>query len=347
MIRRWFRRWCSHLAFGVLTLAGATSAAANDAAHGLWGLGVQIGIAELASNQGLDPGYVGSALGYARNLALQSGCVPTQEIDSLLASVRGTRDTRSVYPAITAYRQRLAGWVAANCNITGSAPSALPPSADNRRAFCDPYARNATSQNEENLRRRCGQSGARWHSDTGAHFNWCMTVDTATANLETRARDEALARCDGPGPGASGPAFDPKRIYRLVAKHSGRVLDVNLPDRDQAPVVQNAWHGGDNQRWRIEPLGDGTYRLVAKHSGRVLDVNLPDRDQARVVQHTWHGGDNQRWKIEPVGAGFYRLVAKHSNRVLDVNLPDRDQAIVVQHTWHGGDNQRWKIEIVE
>jgi len=49
-----------------------------------------------------------------------------------------------------------------------------------------------------------------------------------------------------------GQSFDPNVDYRLVAKHSGRVLDVNLPDRDQANVVQHKWHGGDNQRWRIE-----------------------------------------------------------------------------------------------
>jgi elongation factor Tu len=125
-----------------------------------------------------------------------------------------------------------------------------------------------------------------------------MGVDSGAANSENRAREEALGRCGNAS--SQGPAFDPRRVYRLVAKHSGRVLDVNLPDRDQADVVQHTWHGGDNQRWKIEPLGDGTYRLVAKHSGRVLDVNLPDRDQANVVQHRWHGGDNQRWKIELV-----------------------------------------------
>ena len=46
--------------------------------------------------------------------------------------------------------------------------------------------------------------------------------------------------------------FDQNAYYRLVAKHSGLVLDVNLGQGDQANVVQAAWHGGDNQRWKIE-----------------------------------------------------------------------------------------------
>ena len=99
---------------------------------------------------------------------------------------------------------------------------------------------------------------------------------------------------------STAQTFDPNIYYRLIAKHSGLVLDVNLGQDEQANVVQHTWHGGDNQRWKIEPVGDGYYRLIAKHSGLVLDVNLGQGDQANVVQAGWHGGDNQRWKIEEV-----------------------------------------------
>jgi hypothetical protein len=90
--------------------------------------------------------------------------------------------------------------------------------------------------------------------------------------------------------------------YRLTARHSGKVLDVNYSMDNQANVVQHEWHGEDNQRWIFEPVGDGYYRLVAKFSKKVLDVNLTDKP-ANVVQHEWHGGDNQRWKIEAVTGG--------------------------------------------
>lgn len=87
--------------------------------------------------------------------------------------------------------------------------------------------------------------------------------------------------------------------YRLIAMHSGKVLDVNFNTANQANVVQHDWHGGDNQRWIFEPVGDGYYKVIAKFSRKVLDVNLSDKP-GNVVQHEWHGGDNQRWKLEIV-----------------------------------------------
>ena len=145
---------------------------------------------------------------------------------------------------------------------------------------------------------------------------------------------------------ANGQNFNPNIYYRLVAKHNGKVLHVDISANggmdDQADVVVRDWYGGDNQRWKIESTGDGAFRLVAKHSGKVLDVNLGQDNQANVVQAGWHGGDNQRWKIESTGDGAFRLIAKHSGRALDVNM--NEYANVVQHDWHGGDNQRWRIE---
>jgi len=62
---------------------------------------------------------------------------------------------------------------------------------------CAQYARRAVEQNQENARRGCGFSGARWHDDYDAHRGWCSTVDRATADGETAVRDQELARCGG------------------------------------------------------------------------------------------------------------------------------------------------------
>jgi hypothetical protein len=178
----------------VLTFLSPTVSVANDTAHALWGVGVQIGFAELGANQGMDPGFVASALSYAHILAIQSGCIPTNEIDSLLAAVRNTRDSRSVYPGITAYRQRLATHIVNNCSCGGGA---FAP--DDKRTFCDQYSRSGISQNEENLRRRCGYTGDRWHSDYNRHFSWCMGRDKEVSSSETRVRDEELKKCGQQG----------------------------------------------------------------------------------------------------------------------------------------------------
>jgi hypothetical protein len=64
-----------------------------------------------------------------------------------------------------------------------------------RRSGCDDYARTAVSQNEQNLRRRCGFTGSRWSSDYNAHYQWCSTVPWESADLEIRAREDELRRC--------------------------------------------------------------------------------------------------------------------------------------------------------
>ena len=54
--------------------------------------------------------------------------------------------------------------------------------------------------------------------------------------------------------------------------------------------------GGDNQRWRLSPLGDGYFRVTAKHSGKVLDVRgVSTANGAQIQQWDYLGGDNQRW----------------------------------------------------
>ncbi|MER5832867.1 RICIN domain-containing protein [Streptomyces sp. NPDC002130] len=136
-------------------------------------------------------------------------------------------------------------------------------------------------------------------------------------------------------------------VTPLFAKHSGKVLDVSgiSPDNG-APVIQWDWWGGDNQRWRLEALGDGYVRAVAQHSGKVLDVSgiSPDNG-APLIQWDWWGGDNQRWRFESVADGVHQLTAKHSGRVLDVSGISLDNgAPVIQWDWHGGDNQRWEYQ---
>ncbi|WHM36889.1 RICIN domain-containing protein [Streptomyces sp. BPTC-684] len=140
---------------------------------------------------------------------------------------------------------------------------------------------------------------------------------------------------------------------RLVAKHSGKVLDVagGAGTNDNgARIHQWEWKGGDNQKWSIEPVGDGYYRLKAKHSGKVLDVSGgagETRNGARVHQWEWVNGDNQKWRIEPVGDGYYRLIAKHSGKVLDIDggAAKNDNGTTAQQwDWVDWDNQKWRLE---
>jgi N-acetylmuramoyl-L-alanine amidase len=133
---------------------------------------------------------------------------------------------------------------------------------------------------------------------------------------------------------------------RLVAKHSGRCMDVYGASRDNgAAIIQWDCHNGDNQAWSLVPAGNDYYKLIAKHSGKCLDVYGASRDNgARLIQWDCHGGDNQLFRREQFGS-YYRLRAKHSNRCVDVYGAQRDNGVqLIQWDCHGGDNQLWAIQ---
>ena len=135
----------------------------------------------------------------------------------------------------------------------------------------------------------------------------------------------------------------PRLIGAVSARHSGKVLDVAGGSADNgARIIQWDYHGGGNQLFRLEPLGDGSYRLVAQHSGRVLDVEGGSADNgARIIQWDWHGGPNQQWKLARYA------FARHSGKVLDVAGGSADSgAPIIQWDFHGGGNQLFRPEHV-
>lgn len=85
-----------------------------------------------------------------------------------------------------------AGTVALLLLLSGS-----PVQAGGEPGKCSAYAHQAVGQNEDNLRRGCGYSGARWQSNYDNHYNWCMVdgwmMDGTTH--ESRARAEDLSKC--------------------------------------------------------------------------------------------------------------------------------------------------------
>jgi len=144
--------------------------------------------------------------------------------------------------------------------------------------------------------------------------------------------------------------FKENEFYVIIAKHSGKCLDVRGISTDKgANIIQYDYWGGDNQKWKLEPVGDGYYRIIAKHSGKCLDVRGISTDNgANIIQWDYWGGDNQKWKLEPVGDGYYRIIAKHSGKCLDVNSKSKnDGAMIQQFRYMAGDNQKWKLELAK
>ncbi len=179
---------------------------------------------------------------------------------------------------------------------------------------------------------------------TGGHANISGIEVWGTGNSTEPAN---------PNPPVVSPGTDPNPLfsgyYKLIAKHSGKALDVQLASSASgANVEQWEYYGGVNQIWHVISTGDGYYKLIAKHSGKALDVTLSGTaNGVNIQQWVDNGTDAQKWKIEPVGDGYYKLTAKCSSKALEVyDGLKTNGANIIQWQYVGIDHQKWKLESV-
>ena len=132
--------------------------------------------------------------------------------------------------------------------------------------------------------------------------------------------------------------------YEIVARHSGKCLDVSEASTlNGAPVIQWTCIGDTNQQWLPIPIGDGYLKFVARHSGKVLGVQST-ANGAPVVQLTEAGTAPQQWQIFDVGGGYLRIMSRQSGRALDVlNASTADGTQVIQSDYVGSTSQQWLV----
>lgn len=83
-------------------------------------------------------------------------------------------------------------------------------------------------------------------------------------------------------------------VYRIIAAHSGRVLDLAGPDGMGAAVWQFAWAAAPNQMWRFEEVPGGFIIASQWDRGLVLDVEGASSDDgAAIIVWERTGGVNQ------------------------------------------------------
>ncbi len=137
--------------------------------------------------------------------------------------------------------------------------------------------------------------------------------------------------------------------YQLVAKHSGKCLDVWHQYLDDGnTVIQWDCHTVDNrnQAWSFVPADEGYTQMVVQHSQKCLSLaESSQTNGAKVVQWSCSGSANQLWKLVPVG-DYYQIVVKHSGKCLDILGASKDNgAEAIQ--WDCDttkDNQLWKLQ---
>ena len=137
--------------------------------------------------------------------------------------------------------------------------------------------------------------------------------------------------------------------YEIVARHSGKCLDVEGESMASgARVIQFVCGGWPNQQWQVIPVGGGYSKIVARHSGKVLDVQWAGLANGTPVwQWEENGSAAQQWAIIDVGGGYNKIVARHSGRVLDVQWAGLDNNTPVwQWEENGSGAQQWLLRPV-
>ena len=142
------------------------------------------------------------------------------------------------------------------------------------------------------------------------------------------------------------------KYYQIIAKHSGKALDVKVASKNNGGKIHQ-WdqHGEANQLFKLEEAGDNYYRIISKNSGKAFDITGgPHKTENGVHLQQWDpvGGDNQLFQIIDNGDGYFQLMAKHSQKVLDVYGSCKDNgATVIQYESTGSDNQLFKFVSVD
>jgi Ricin-type beta-trefoil lectin domain-like/Ricin-type beta-trefoil lectin domain len=186
---------------------------------------------------------------------------------------------------------------------------------------------------------------------SNSHFSvqdWTVGKGHWKVGVEFREQGRYL-----PSSSLGEPTFDIRDGYQIVAKHSGKCLDVsNSSTANSALLVQ--WDCGNpltaqNQVFSLLPQGGATYMLVARHSGRCVDVyGGSQENSAQVDQYTCMGAAHQIWKGDAVDPEYGIFRAKHSEKCLDVyGANTANGAAVDQYTCVYANNQLWKLKSVD
>lgn len=185
-----------------------------------------------------------------------------------------------------------------------------------------------------------------------------MDAGTADQSLPDPGRDSARAQgsqdsdrsdLDPNADANAGGGIVADGTYRVVARHSGKALDVyGEATADGSNVDQWTYDGGGNQRWALTHLGGNVYRILGVQIGKALQVaTLSTADDTNIDIGTYTAAANQQWMISALAGGYFRLAPSSSiGSALDVGGASlNDGANVHQWTWLGGNNynQQWSL----
>jgi len=140
------------------------------------------------------------------------------------------------------------------------------------------------------------------------------------------------------------------RYYRITAKQSGKVAEVEDSSQENGGVIQ-LWedNGVDNQQWKIVQMSGNDYKIVCKSSGKVIDTVTAGTENGTWV-HQWENLDveSQLWNFAKNEDGSYKITSKLCGKCLDIAELSAENGAKIQ-IWDDldGENQKWEIKPIE
>lgn len=127
----------------------------------------------------------------------------------------------------------------------------------------------------------------------------------------------------------------------------GLVLDcAAVSTENEANVC--IWTNGnqDNQKLKVEYIGNGYYRLLFVHSGKALDVSGGRTESGtNVWQYEWNNTYAQYWKIVKAEDNYYYLISATGNYLDVCNAESNNGTNVWVYTGNGTSAQKWKLTL--
>lgn len=144
----------------------------------------------------------------------------------------------------------------------------------------------------------------------------------------------------------TAPSGIPNGVYRILARHSAKVLTAAGGGTGNGTnVEQRTYTGASNQHWTVSQ-SNGEYSIVGVPSGRAIDIyGVSTADGANACLWDNWGGANQRYTLTATTNGYYRISPNHSGKALDVyGASTAEGANVLQWGYTGGYNQQWRLD---
>lgn len=136
-------------------------------------------------------------------------------------------------------------------------------------------------------------------------------------------------------------------IYKITAKHSGKVLDINGTVVNGDKLVQNTYDGSVTQYFKVNKADNIFYitPLNSTLSVEILGASTNNGDAVGLWGY-W-SGDGQQWAIVETSNGYFKILNYKSGKAMDVSGGSlADNAAVIQWDYLGANNQQWGLEYI-